>query len=105
LANIIPYPGSLYFGYFDLFAGRTGNGGAHQAVIALPVVVLQPDLSREIHAVQFMGRDVLITITLGKLAAIFYLGEINGAVFSRDDINLADPGFPVAADNLMAVSL
>lgn len=52
-----------------------------------------------------MGSDVLVAIALGRLAPVLYLGKKYGAVFLGNDINLADPGFPIAANDFMAVVL
>lgn len=71
-------------------------------MISLPGVVLQPNLGGEIHTVQFVGCNVLEAFALCRLAAIFYLCKINYAVLFGYDINLADAGFPVTADNFMA---
>jgi hypothetical protein len=67
-------------------------------------MVLPPDFGGEVHPVQFLYCDIGVAVALSRLAAVFYLGKINHAGFFRDDIDFADSGLPVAADDLMAIA-
>jgi hypothetical protein len=68
-------------------------------------MVLFPYLSREIHAVQFLGSNVFITVALGSLAAVLNFYEINHTLFFSHDIDFADFGLPVASNNFKAFLL
>jgi|GEM_PF-5626033 len=64
---------------------------------------MAPDFSREAHPTQLLIGYIFKPVPLGRLAAVFDLDEVYNALSFSDYIDLADPGFPVAIDNLKAL--
>jgi hypothetical protein len=89
----------------DILAIISGNRRRHQPVIAVPFVSLPPDFGREIHTPQLLAGNVFKTAALCLAGPVFYFDKIYNPAFLGDNINLANPGLPVAVNNFKTLML